>query len=279
MNTRLIVTAYRNKITSLGDGTDYFDSGNSIIGNLVRNQVGKPVSSFYGYLVYGIFKSQSEIDKAPRQDGAEPGFLRFENTDTASVEEWSWSSEQYIRKYYIDAKDKTFIGDPNPSFTYGLDLAIAWKNFDMNALFYGSHGNDIFNYNKWFTDFWPSYQGQKSRDLLYNSWTPSKPDANVPMASNTSNFSTNTQTCSYYIEDGSYLRLKTLQIGYSLPGNFLSKAGIGSLRLYLQAVNLFTLTGYPGLDPEIGGGDLNFGIDNGNYPNVKQFIFGINLTL
>jgi hypothetical protein len=104
-------------------------------------------------------------------------------------------------------------------------------------------------------------------------------DSKVPKASNKSNFSTNTQVCSYYVEDGSYLRLKNLQLGYSFPADLLSKVNIKYLRIYVQAVNLFTLTKYSGLDPELGGDDRAFGVDYGNYPNVKQFIFGLNLTL
>ena len=123
------------------------------------------------------------------------------------------------------------------------------------------------------------YQGQKSKDLLYNSWTESNTDATVPKASNKSNFSTNTQACSYYIENGSYLRLKNLQLGYTLPENMTDKIKIKSFRIYFQAVNLFTLTKYSGLDPELGGNDLAFGIDYGNYPNAKQFLFGLSLTL
>jgi hypothetical protein len=158
-------------------------------------------------------------------------------------------------------------------------MAVTWKNLDLTAFIYGSQGNDIFNNTKWWTDFWPSYQGQKSRDLLHNSWTEQNIGATLPKASNKSNFSTNTVVSTHYIEDGSYLRLKNLQIGYTFSKNMTEKIKIRSLRLYLQAVNLFTITKYSGLDPEIGGNDLAFGIDYGNYPNARQFIFGLNLTL
>jgi hypothetical protein len=231
---------------------------------MVRNETGHSLSSFYGYQVMGLFQTDTEVSKAPGQDGAEPGFFRFANLYD-DVE--------------IDPGDMTFIGNPNPKFTYGLNLVMTWKNIDLTAFIYGSKGNDIFNHNKWWTDFWPSYQGQKSKDLLYRSWTESNKGATVPKASNKSNFSTNTQACSYYIEDGSYLRLKNLQVGFTFPKNMMDKIKIKSLRLYLQAVNLFTLTKYSGLDPEIGGGDLASGIDYGNYPNAKQFIFGLSISL
>jgi TonB-linked SusC/RagA family outer membrane protein len=278
ISTKLLVSAYRNNITGMTENIDFVEGGETYMGNVVRNTKGKPVSDFYGYQVSGIFRNQAEVDKAPYQDAAEPGLLRFENQDTLTREEWSWTTGQVYRRYFIDYRDKTTIGNPNPAFTYGFDLSLTWKNFDLGAFFYGSQGNEIFNYNKWWTDFWPSFQGQKSKDLLYNSWTTSNVNATVPKATNKSNFSTNTQVCSYYIENGSYLRLKTIQAGYTLPAEFTNKAGIGSFRIYLQAVNLFTITGYSGLDPEIGGPDLSFGIDYGNYPQVKQFIFGINLA-
>ena len=265
----MIFTTFNNEITGIAKGLDYFNSGNSRIGPFVRNEKGHSLSSFYGYQVLSLFGNVAEVDNAPVQDGAEPGFFRFANNDDTN-------SGGYPSINYLD---RTFIGNPNPKFTSGLNMALSWKNLDLTAFLYGSSGNDIFNYSKWWTDFWPSFQGQKSRDLLYNSWTETNKNATVPKASNKSTFSTNTQACSYYVEDGSYLRLKNLQVGFTFPKNIMEKIKIRSLRVYLQAVNLITLTKYSGLDPEIGGNDLAFGIDYGNYPNAKQFIFGLNITL
>jgi len=262
----IVFTTCKNEITRIADGLDYFYSGNSRFGYMpmVRNESGHPLSSFYGYQVMGLFRNAAEVADAPYQDGAEPGFFRFGNLNDNTE---------------IDPGDMKFIGNPNPEFTYGLNLAMSWKNIDLTAFLYGSKGNDIFNHNKWWTDFWQSYQGQKSKDLLYRSWTESNTGATVPKASNRSNFSTNTQACSYYIEDGSYLRLKNLQAGYTFPKNITGRIRIRSLRIYFQAVNLFTLTKYSGLDPEIGGSDLASGIDYGNYPNARQFLLGLGLTL
>jgi hypothetical protein len=164
------------------------------------------MGDFFGYNVVGLFQTDAEVSGAATQAGAEAGFFRYEDVDGSGV---------------IDPDDRTFIGTPHPDFTYGLNLDFGWKNFDLTALFYGSQGNDIFNYNKWWTDFWPSFQGQKSTDLLYNSWTPQRTDATVPKASNNSNFSTNTESTSYYVEDGSFFRLKNLQIGYNFPNSIL----------------------------------------------------------
>jgi TonB-linked SusC/RagA family outer membrane protein len=267
------LTSVKNNIDKIAQNIDFFYSGGSRIGSPVKNMVGHPMSSFFGYQVIGLFRESDfhtdfytlvQNDGLPLQDGASPGFLKFRDTNKDGV---------------ITPDDRVFIGNPNPKFTYGINLELTYKNFDLTSFFYGLHGNDIFNYNKWWTDFWPSFNGQKSKDLLYNSWTITNQDAKVPKASNVSNFSTNTQICSYYIEDGSYLRLKTIQLGYTIPQKTADKLSIHSLRLYVQGVNFFTLTRYSGLDPEIGGEDRYFGIDYGNYPNVKQFIFGLNFTL
>jgi len=265
-----VLTTYKNEITKISEGVNFFDYGGSRIGSFARNMVGHPMSSFYGYEVIGLFQSASEVTSAPTQDGAEAGFFRYADTDGDNK---------------ISPTDRVFIGNPNPKFTYGLNLTFTYKNFDLTAFLQGTQGNDIFNWNKWWVDFWPSFQGQKSKELLYDSWTTTNTNTSVPKASNKSNFSTNTQSTSYYIEDGSFLRMKNLQLGYTIPESVMSKIKVKSLRVYVQGVNLFTVTKYSGLDPEIGSdpdnqgssNDRNFGVDYGNYPLVKQFIFGLNL--
>jgi TonB-dependent starch-binding outer membrane protein SusC len=259
-------TSYKNEITGIAEGKygiRFFDYGSVRIGNLIRNQTGQATSSYFGYNVIGLFQSTSDVANSPTQDGAAPGYFKFQDINNDGA---------------ITPEDRTFIGNPNPDFTYGLNLALNYKNFDVTAYFYGSQGNDVYNWNKWWIDFWPSFQGQKSTDLLNKSWTPERTNTNVPIATNVSNFSTNTQSCSYYIEDGSFLRLKSLQIGYTIPESITSKVNIGSLRVYVQGVNLFTVTKYTGLDPEIGGDDRAKGVDAGNYPLVKQFLFGLNVN-
>jgi TonB-dependent starch-binding outer membrane protein SusC len=267
----VIFSTYNNRIEVIAPGVTFFDYGNSRIGALSRNMIGEPISVFYGYKVIGLFKDWADVNNSPQQDGAAPGFFKFANTDKTDVDA--------AGKQVIDPNDKTIIGNPNPKYTISFNLNFTFKNFDLSAFIYGSEGNDIYNFTKWYTDLWPSFRGEKSRDLLYNSWTPNNPDAIVPKASSTSNFSTNTQSTSYYIEDGSYIRLKSLQLGYSISAGLLSRIHVQSLRIYLQTVNLLTLTKYSGMDPEIGGDDRSFGIDFGNYPSAKQFIFGLQLSL
>jgi hypothetical protein len=263
----IIFSAYRNNIDKIAEGVNFFDqtggvtriSGNS--NN--RNQVGHPMSAFFGYKVIGLFQSASDVTNSATQTGAAPGFFKYADTDGDGV---------------ITPADRQFIGNPNPKFTYGINLAFTYKNFDLTTFLYGSQGGDIFNWNKWWVDFWPSFQGEKSADLLTKSWTPTNTSATIPMASNTSNFSTNSEVNSYYIEKGSYLRMKNLQLGYTIPETIMSKINVRSLRIYVQAVNLFTITKYSGLDPEIAGDDRAFGSDTGNYPLVKTYIFGLNLS-
>lgn len=255
-------TTYNNQIVKIAEGYEYFDAGGSRIGAFNRNMIGHEVAEFYGYKVIGLFQDQAEVDAAPTQDGAEPGFFRYADVNGDGA---------------ITPEDRTFIGNPNPDFTYGLNLSLGYKGFDLTAFFYGSYGNELFNYNKWWLDFWPSFQGQKSTDLLYNSWTPTRTDATVPKASNKSNFSTNNVSNSYYVEDGSFLRLKNLQIGYTFPKTFLG-GNLSNLRVYVQGTNLITLTKYSGLDPELSSyNDTFFGVDEGNLPAIKQFIFGLSV--
>lgn len=262
LNADLNLTVYHNEI---GKGNyDFFDSGASRIGTAVRNQPGQPISSYFGYQVTGLFSDATEIAGAAVQMGAQPGFFRYANLNGDAS---------------IDPKDRTFLGNPHPDFTTGFNLGLSYKRIDLSALLFMSQGNEIYNFTKWFTDFWPSYYGQKSKVLLYDSWTETNKNTSVPMASNTSNFSTNTQNMSYYVEDGSYIRMKSLQLGYTFNEKLLKKVRISSMRLYIQAVNLFTLTKYSGLDPEIGGQDTAFGIDNGNYPGVRQVIIGLSLVI
>ncbi|HET9279452.1 MAG TPA: SusC/RagA family TonB-linked outer membrane protein, partial [Flavitalea sp.] len=262
----LIFTTYKNKITQVSDITDYFDVGftNRIGGGVVRNAVGEAVSSFYGYKVLGLFQTDAEVAGSPTQTGAAPGRFKYADINNDKV---------------INADDRTYIGNPNPDFTYGFNLRLFYKNFDLEALFYGVSGGNVLNFTHWFLDFYPSFAGiGKSSDVL-NAWTPTNTNASIPKFENVSNFSTNTELNSYYVENASYLRLRNLKLGYTIPANLLRKAGIDRLRLFVQGTNLFTSTKYSGTDPEVSGVDTNFGVDVGNYPANKQFLFGFSLGL
>ena len=184
----------------------------------------------------------------------------------------------------IDADDRTFIGDPNPDFTYGLNIAFNYKNFDFSTFFFGSKGNDIFNQTKYFTDFPDFFKGGIRREVALNSWTPTNTGATIPMLRTTGNFGTDLSGngTSYFVSKGSYLRNKQIQLGYTVPGKVLSRFGIERLRIYVQAANMFTITKYNGFDPELQSSDINgnvgFGIDQGNFPHTPAYLVGVNLN-
>jgi TonB-linked SusC/RagA family outer membrane protein len=258
----LTFTSIRNNVDKVSLLSKEFFDGGTRFGNVVRNREGDPLGSFFGYQVQGLFQNAAEVAGAPVQDGAAPGRFRYADINGDNR---------------ITPDDRTVIGNPNPSALVGLNLTVGYKAFDFSTFLYGAFGQDIYNYTKWWTDFWPSFQGVKSDDALNNSWTPERPNATTPIAENVSNFSTNTESNSYYIENGSYLRARTMQLGYTLPSNVLNKTGIERLRVYVQGANLFTITNYSGLDPELGGSATARGIDFGNYPIVRQLLIGVNV--
>jgi TonB-linked SusC/RagA family outer membrane protein len=265
LDATLTFTTYQNEITKIADGVDFFDAvgaAGRVGGTFFRNAVGNSVSAFYGFKVIGLFQSADDVAKSPTQEAAAPGRFKYldANGDGAITDD-----------------DRVFFGNPNPDFTYGINLNASYKNFDLGVFFYGAEGKDVINYVRWWTDFVPSFQGAKSKDALYNSWTPQRPNAKVPIQEESGNRSTNGAPNSYYMEDGSFLRMKNLSLGYSLPSSLLNRFKVDRLRLYVQATNLFTITKYTGLDPEVTGGDTEFGVDAGNYPTVKQFFIGVNL--
>jgi TonB-dependent starch-binding outer membrane protein SusC len=264
-------THYVSKVLSLPAGLQYYSvnaAGSSRIGSFTRMQPGQAVGAFYGYKVTGYFKDAADVAASPTQAGAAPGAFKFADINGDKT---------------IDANDRTFIGNPNPKFTYGFNIAATWKAFDISAFFYGDYGNDVFNYIKYWIDFPQVFEGNVSKDLIQNSWSPTNLNPKYPLISNNSSFSTTQQVNSWYLENGSYLRLKALNIGYTLEPSMLKKIGVDRLRIYVSGANLFTITKYTGLDPELQGSNLsdqtNIGIDFGNYPaNQKTYIVGVNLT-
>ncbi len=259
----LNVGAYKSEIISI-PGSGYFDAGGVRQGNFVRNQMGHPISSFFGYEVIGLFRDEDEVSKAPAQDAAAPGRFRYRDVSGDNR---------------INEDDRTFFGNPNPDFTYGINLSVAYKSFDLAAVFYGSQGNDVINYVKYWTDFMQSFAGAKSKDLANNSWTPSNPNAKVPKAEADGNFSNNGVINSYYLEDGSFFKCRSLILGYNVDQSLMRRIGVDRLRVYVQAANLFQITKYSGQDPELTGGSAAFGIDYGNYPNnQKSYLVGVNLS-
>ena len=258
------ITTYNNKIVKVPD-PGYFDTYGSRFGDLIRNQQGGFVSSFFGYKVIGIFQSDADVAKSPKQPDAAPGRFKYKDVNGDGQ---------------ITPDDRTSIGNPNPNFTYGLNLAFKYRKFDFSAILYGSQGNDIFNETKWYTYFYSAFKGARSNDML-NAWTPENTNTQVPKIEAAGSFSTSAVANSFYVENGSFLKLRSLVFGYSISSNFLDRIKINSLRIYVQGSNLFTVTKYTGLDPEVqaSGGDASFGVDLGTYPsNERNFLFGVNLS-
>jgi TonB-linked SusC/RagA family outer membrane protein len=232
----------------------------------VRWEVGYPMGSFFGYKVIGYFEDDADVAKSPRQVDAAPG--RFKYLDANGDGK-------------IDEADRIHFGNPNPKYTAGLNLGLTYKNFDFSTFFYACMGNDVYNSYKGSNN---AYGAVNIKTALYDSWTPQNHHAKAPIQElDPYNFSTAGTWNSYPLEKGSYLRNRTMIIGYNFPGNWLRKISIERLRVYAQAANLFTITKYTGLDPELNnrlvGGGSSFGVDVfGTYPNnQKQYLFGLNV--
>jgi TonB-dependent starch-binding outer membrane protein SusC len=213
---------------------------------------------FYGYQTNGLFQTAEEIVKAPKQNGARPGDIRFVDVNGDGV---------------IDAKDQTQIGDPFPDFTLGWTLNIAYKNLDFSAFTYASVGNDIYrayernaNYSNKFRSVLARWTGPNSTN-----------DARYPRYSFTDDNS-NIRVSDRYVEDGSFVKIKNLQLGYNFPKKITGRV-FSSLRLYVQVKNAFTFTDYTGYDPEIAGGILDTGIDRGAYPQSRTYAVGLDIKL
>ncbi len=246
-NVGLNISSYKNEVTSLINDTP--QTGNSSFrgGAVTRVEVGQPLSYFYGREVTGF-------------DGS--GRFTYADIDGDGS---------------ITDSDRTFIGSPHPDYTFGLNINLAYKNFDLSAFFNGSQGNEIYNYSKIFSDFPTFFNGNRSVRVL-DSWTPGNTGAELPSLSESLQNS-ETQPNSYFVEDGSFTRLKSLQVGYTFGKDQFPTVGINSVRLYLSATNLFTITDYDGLDPEGNESSaLTIGVDEGRYPLPKITSIGLSIN-
>ncbi|WP_339699734.1 TonB-dependent receptor [Algoriphagus aquimarinus] len=258
----------KNEIVSLAPGLTVITSGdaNPAFRGIqpIRNQVGESLSSFFGYEVEGLFSSAEDVANHATQDGAAPGRFKYKDINGDGV---------------ITADDRKILGAPIPDFTGGVNFTLGYKGFDLSAYIYTSIGNEIWNQSKWFTDFYSTFEGAATSERLKDAWTPQNLGATIPIVEKAANFSTSSQANSFYVEDGSYLRLQNVTVGYTLPAPLLERWKLERLRVFASANNLFTITGYQGLDPAVGGSaDLTFGIDVGNYPVTRGYTFGLNLS-
>jgi TonB-linked SusC/RagA family outer membrane protein len=264
-NASLNGSHYTNKILSIdGVQTFFFGPIGTRIGNQTINMVGQPIGSFYGYIADGFFKDAADVAAHATQNGAAPGRIKFRDVNGDGV---------------IDAKDQTIIGSPHPKFTAGIDLGAHRGNWDASATIFGTYGNKIFENQMDFYVF-QDFSSNVRKDLLANSWTPTNLNAKYPRLDITDTYSG--VISSYYVKDGSYTRLRNMQVGYTLPSGARYLPGA---RVYLQGENLFTHTNYDGLDPALpaanatgAAGDVRdqyMGVDQGSYPSNKIFSIGI----
>lgn len=254
-----VLSAYRNVVKKLA-------SNEFISGSYTRTEVGHPISSFYGYIIDGIFQTQAEVDN------------HAEQTDKAVGR---WIYRDVSRDGVVNDNDRTYIGNPHPDFEYSLNSRLKYKNFDLTLFIQGTYGNDICFASKGGqsgTDFCADYFNKSTRIL--DTWTVNNRDAKLPEISILNPNNEANKVSTYLIEDGSYLRVKLLELGYTLPSTILSKIGARQCRIYINAENLLTFTKYNNTDPEVkNGDDLSIGVDNiGNMPLPKIFSMGLSLS-
>ncbi len=262
VNTSLTFTTAKNEVTATNsDGTakilgGYYFNGQSQ--SVTVFEKGFTPGYFYGFKTMGLFQTPAEVAASPTQAGAQAGDIRFADINGDGV---------------ISSADQTKIGDPFPEFTLGWSLNLEYKNFDFNAFTYASVGNDIYSAYERNANY-----TNKARSVL-GRWTGpgTTNDAKNPRYSFTDGNS-NIRVSDRYVEDGSFIKIKNLQLGYTFPASATKKI-LSRLRIYAQVKNAFVFTKYTGFDPEISGGILDSGIDRGAYPQARTFAFGIDIKL
>lgn len=278
----LNLSRYKNKVVSLSTADDYaiYGDGPRLATSVTRTIKGEPISHFYGYNIIGFYENEDDVLNSPIPYGTN----KKDITENPKSYVGKFKFEDVNGDGKIDADDRKIIGDPHPDLMAGLNVALTYKNWDFTMFWYSTIGNDLFNNTKYFTDF-PLFGGNRSKTMRDYSWTPGQDNskAKLPILDSSDSWG-GAVASSYYVEDGSFLKLKNLVVGYTLPKDLVRKATISNLRLYLQAENLLTLTKYSGLDPEItnmetgsgSGSDLRRGLDAGGWPTTMRLLFGVN---
>lgn len=257
----LVFTTFDVKMTSLTNDKE------PLYGNdeKTKTVVGDVPGYFYGYVSDGLFQNKTEINRHTNDKGkklqpyAQEGDIRFRDVNGDGV---------------LNADDRTKIGSPWADFTVGLNLNFGYKGFDLLMNFYGSVGNELINQNKNELNN-ATNTTNKFANVYEKAWHGEGTSNDIPRLSKVDNNENYSKFSSFYVEDGSFLRLKNLQLGYTFLSN---KAGFNKLRLYVAAQNLFTITKYQGIDPEVSGGVLGFGFGGWNYPVQRTFLLGVNIS-
>lgn len=258
-NTNFVVSAFRNRVTSLGLGAPINNGFARIQGGALRVAEGFPAFYFFGFQTDGLFQTREEVAAhAAQTPGIDPGTstapgdIRFRDINGDGI---------------INDQDRTNLGNSFPTFTYGLTNNVSWKNFDLSIFLFGSAGNKVLNFNRWYTESGVS-NGNFSRNVL-DRWTGPGTSNDVPrMILNDPN--SNNRVSDRFVEDASFLRIKNVRLGYTIPQDLSKKLSMGRIQVYTSAQNLATFTRYTGFDPEVGGG-----VDIGFYPQARTFLIGV----
>ena len=278
----LNLSTYKNEVLELSENEDFamWGDGTRLDGSVTRTTAGHPISEFYGYNVVGFYDTADEV-KSVIPYGADADVVEA-------------NPEKYLGKFKyedlngdgkITGDDRKVLGSPHPDLIAGLNMNLGYKNWDFTMFWYSTIGNDLFNNTKIFTDFNKFTGGNRSNRVRDYSWEfgADNSDAILPINDSGDN---KLPPNSYYVENASFLKLKNVVLGYTFPKAWLQKATISNLRVYLQAENLLTITGYDGMDPEMtnpqssdeNGADLTRGVDMGGWPTTMKLLFGVNFT-
>lgn len=242
---------YRNEITYLPQ--DVENNYGGVAGN---NILGHSINSIFGYVTDGVFRTQEEVDNAPQQIGKGLGRIRYKDLNGDGK---------------INNDDRNWIGVQHPDFMYGLNISLGYKGFDLGMFWQGIYNIDVINEQKYHTDFWSvSETGSNKGRRLLDAWSPTNTNSNIPAVTSL-NANDEGRLSTYFVENGSYLKLRMLQLGYTFPAQTIRKLYASQLRLYVSGQNLWTIKSksFTGVDPE----SPQFG-----YPIPKTFTVGLNVT-
>lgn len=251
----VLFSAYRNKVTSLNNSEDFILEGVSYTG------VGYAIGSYFGFVADGIFRTPEEVAVHAAQPGKALGNIRYRDLNGDGV---------------IDQDDRTIIGNPHPDFTYGIGANMSYKQWGLSLFFDGRYGNDMYNAQRNLLDF-PYFGFNHGRNTL-DAWRPDNANSLIP-ALNTADINNQTRPSTYFVEDGSFFRLKTISLSYTLPGTSLGRMGLRNARIYVQGENLINLTNFTGFDYEVRGlSRTGIGIAGLNlYPHTRSMTVGLSL--
>ncbi|WP_282017660.1 SusC/RagA family TonB-linked outer membrane protein [Salegentibacter mishustinae] len=243
---------YENNVESLDTDNNFLLNGVSI------TRAGDPIASFYGLVADGLFRTPEEVAVHAQQPGKGLGRIRYRDLNNDGV---------------INSDDRTVIGNPHPDFIYGVSLNLGYKGFNLSAYFDGKHGHDLYNTQRNLGDF--TYFSFNFGENTLDAWSPENANSNIPALS-TSNVNNETQPSSYFIEDGSYFRMKNITVGYTFPQQTTEGIGLNELRLFMSGQNLINFTSFTGFDYEVSGlGAGGIGVAGYGIPHIKSITFGV----